>query len=134
MVYFTSRKQSIRPRLRVTRQPPLRGGRRSPPQSRFSISNFRVLFASLVIFDRPFFSRRAPLFEKRQSTKRYSATTFCGQVFAVKFLRTRHSCKFHLGSLKSISISIIRTEKQIIEIVRLFKLYLFSCANNRNRN
>jgi len=29
-VYFTSRKRSTRLRLRLTRQPPLRGGRRSP--------------------------------------------------------------------------------------------------------
>ena len=42
--------------------------------------------------------------------------------------------RFHLGSLKSISIYIIRTEKQIIEIVRLFELNLFFSANNRNKN
>ena len=97
LVYFTSRKRSTMPRLRLTRQPPLRGGRHSPPQSRFSISNFRVLLASLVLCDRPFFrgERRFSKNGINQSlfSDKILRTTFCGQHFAGK-LRTRNSCIF----------------------------------------
>ena len=49
-------------------------------------------------------------------------------------LRLSIQHKILLRLPKPISISIISTEKQIIDIVRLTKPYLFFSANNRNRD